>query len=360
VVTAPKLRAAVLGATGIVGQRLVGLLADHPWFELAAVAGSERSCGRVYGETLRWLAVEPLPDATAALEVVGVTPPLPVDVAFSALDAGVARDVEPAWAATGVPVVSNASALRMSPGVPLLVPEVNAEHLALLRGAGSRFVVTNPNCAVAGLVMALAPLNCFFGVESVHVTTLQAVSGAGYPGVASLDILANVLPGIAGEEEKLERETTRILGTLNDGAVTPAPFTVSAQTFRVPVPDGHLLSVATRLVQRPSLGEAREAMERFGRTARLDLPSSPAQVLRVFNDDASPQPRLHAGLGGGMTVSVGRLRFSPSGDLRFVVLVHNTMRGAAGAALLNAELLAVRGLLSGGRYAGEGTRRSER
>jgi aspartate-semialdehyde dehydrogenase len=338
-------RAAVLGATGVVGQRLVSLLATHPWFEIAVLAGSQRSRGKAYGDTVHWLASESPPAALAALPVVGPLPPQPVDVAFSALDAAVAREVEPAWAAAGVPVVSNASALRMASDVPLLIPEVNAGHLALVAGRGSGFVVTNPNCAVSGLAIAVAPLYRTFGVEALHVTTLQAVSGAGYPGVAALDILGNVLPGIVGEEEKIEREPAKILGDVVDGVVRPARFTVSAQTFRVPVVDGHLLSVALRLARAVEVDEARDAMERFGSGARLDLPSSPDRVLEVLDGDAAPQPRLHAGRGRGMTVSVGRLRRSPGNELRLVALVHNTMRGAAGAALLNAELLAARGLL---------------
>lgn len=354
-----RLRAAVLGATGVVGQKLVRLLTDHPWFEATVLAASERSVGRRYGDVARWLDDEPLPPAAAAVEVSPVEPRDDVDVAFSALDAGVARTVEPAWAAAGVPVVSNASAFRTADHVPLLIPEVNADHLSLLAGRDGGFIVTNPNCATVGLTLVLAPLQRAFGVESVAVTTLQAVSGAGYPGVPALEILANALPTIPGEEAKLEEEAARILGAVDGGRVRPAPLTVSAQTFRVPVVNGHLLSLSLRLRRDVPVGEARDALLRFADEARLDLPSSPPRVLQVFDDDAAPQPRRHSGLGGGMTVSVGRLRRCPVNHLRCVVLVHNTMRGAAGAALLNAELLAAEGLL-GDRAAGDGPRRVAR
>jgi len=338
-----RLRAAVLGATGVVGQKIVSRLAGHPWFELVHVAASERSAGRCYGAAVHWLDERPLPQAAAGLPVAEAGEVAPVDVAFSALDAATARRVEPRWAAAGVPVVSNASALRMEPGVPLLVPEVNATHLDGLRRNGPGFVVTNPNCSTVGLVAALKPLADTFGIARVHVTTLQAVSGAGWPGLSALDILGNAIPWIDGEEEKLVRETGKILG---DGLL-PAAFPVSAQTCRVPVLDGHLLSIAVTLRGSVSEAEARSALAEWGEAARLDLPSSPGAALHVFDDGPFPQPRLHAALGGGMTVSVGRVRRCAAGDLRMVALVHNTERGAAGAALLNAELLASRGLLGG-------------
>lgn len=336
-----RLRAAVLGATGVVGQKIVGRLADHPWFDLIHVAASERSAGRSYGAAVHWLDERPLPSDAADLDVAEAGEVAQVDVAFSALDAATARRVEPRWAAAGVPVVSNASALRMEPGVPLLVPEVNADHLGDARSDASGYVVTNPNCSTVGLVMALKPLADSFGIARVHVTTLQAVSGAGWPGLAALDILGNAIPWIDGEEEKLVRETGKILG---DGNV-PAPFPVSAQACRVPVLDGHLLSIAVTLRRSVSEAEARGVLAEWGEVARLDLPSSPGSVLRVFDDGPFPQPRPHARLGDGMTVSVGRVRRCAAGDLRLVALVHNTERGAAGAALLNAELLASRGLL---------------
>jgi len=340
-----RFRAAVLGATGVVGQELVRLLEDHPWFELAVVAASPRTAGQPYGQAVHWLADEPLGSRVARMEVAPASELAAVDVVFSALDARVAREIEPLWRNAGVPVVSNASAFRWDPRAPLLVPEVNEDHLELVREAGQGFVVTNPNCATAGLVLALAPLHRRFGVVSVALTTLQAVSGAGYPGVASLDILDNVLPLIPGEEPKLETEATRILGELGPQGVEPAPITISAQSIRVPVTSGHLLSLSIRTRSPVDPGEAREALEAFGRSARRDLPTSPDRVLRVFGEGPVPQPRRHAGLGGGMTVSVGRLRRCAVADLRCVVLVHNTMRGAAGAALLNAELLAAEGLL---------------
>jgi len=340
-----RLRAAVLGATGVVGQKLVARLANHPWFEPVHLAASERSAGRRYGEAVHWLDHRPLPEAAAGLRVAEVGDAASVDVAFSALDAATARRVEPLWAAAGVPVVSNASALRLEPGVPLLVPEVNAAHLDGLAGTGPGFVVTNPNCSTVGLVLALKPLADAFGVGRVHVTTLQAVSGAGWPGLPAMDILGNAIPWIDGEEAKLASETAKILG---DG-LRPASFAVSAQTFRVPVLDGHLLAIAVALDRAASETEVREALTAFARSARLDLPSSPDRPLHLFADGPFPQPRLHAALGSGMTVSVGRVRRCPAGDLRLVALVHNTERGAAGAALLNAELLAARGRLGGER-----------
>jgi len=342
---APRLKVAVLGATGIVGQRLVALLERHPWFEPVILAASARSAGRPYGEAVHWSLETPMPRFAQTAPVAPAGKPCEVDVAFSALEAEAAREIEPLWAAAGVPVVSNAGAFRMEQNVPLLVPEVNAGHLELVRGSGEGFVVTNPNCATTGLVLALAPLHRAFGVERVTVTTLQAISGAGYPGVAAMDILGNVLPGIPGEEAKLEREAAKILGKVEHGAVKPAPITVSAQTFRVPVAEGHLLSLSVRLGRRTTVAEARDVLEVFGRSALPHLPSSPARCLRLFEGESAPQPRRHVGLGSGMTVSIGRLRPCPVQDLRLVALVHNTLRGAAGGALLNAELLAAEGLL---------------
>lgn len=341
----PRLRAAVAGATGVVGQHLVSRLSRHPWFELTAVAASERSAGRPYGEAVHWGLADPPPPAAAGLPVVAVEQLPPVEVVFSALDPAAARNGEAVLAARGLMVVSNASAHREHPGVPLLVPEVNPEHLAVLRrtpaGGG---VVTNPNCCVAGLVLALKPLADAFGIESVALTTLQAVSGAGYPGVPSLDALGNVIPLIPGEEEKIARETLAILGRVNGAGVQPLEIPVSVQAIRVPVPDGHTLSVSVGLARRVSVNEVREAMAGFRSPQCAALPSAPESPLVVL-DGAAPQPRLHLGAGDGMAVTVGRLRSCPVQDVRFVALVHNAVRGAAGAALLNGELLAVRGLL---------------
>ncbi len=346
----PRLRAAVLGATGAVGQKLVRLLAAHPWFEISALAASERSAGRPYGEVVHWLEPVALPADLARRAVVPVGSDLPCDLAFSGLDATTAAEAEPRLAAAGVPVVSNAGAFRLDPAVPLLVPEVNAEHSALVGhqswGGGWGMIVTNPNCSVVGLVLALKPLVDAFGLQEVLVTTLQAVSGAGYPGVPSLDILGNVIPTIGGEEAKLESEPRKVFGRLGPAGIEPAGFGLSAQVNRVPVLDGHLLSIAVKLASRVSLAEVAAAFRGFGQPlAGLGLPSAPASPVVFHDSEAAPQPRLHAGLGDGMSVSVGHLRPCGVLDFRFVALVHNTVRGAAGGALLNAELLVRQGLL---------------
>jgi aspartate-semialdehyde dehydrogenase len=345
----------VLGATGAVGQRLVTRLAAHPWFDLVGVAASERSVGKSYGEAVHWLETSSLRSACARLPVRSVEPgpgDESVDVVFSALDAGVAREVEPRWTALGVPVFSNASAFRQDPATPLLVPEVNGDHLDLVGArarAGRGFVVCNPNCSVTGLVLALKPLAEAFGLEAVQVTTMQAVSGAGYPGVPSLDILGNVLPVIAGEDEKLEREPKKILGRILGERIEELPLRISAQANRVPVVDGHVLSVSAALGRRVRAAEVADALRRFSPPAAvLGLPSAPRRPIEVDENDRHPQPRLHADRGGGMTVSVGRVRECAVLDVRFVVLVHNTIRGAAGGALLNAEWATRR--LAGGSF----------
>jgi aspartate-semialdehyde dehydrogenase len=337
----------VLGATGIVGQRLVSLLADHPWFELHVLIGSDRSAGRAYGEVVHWLGPDPLPGRAARMVVQPATPErFEGRLVFSALDARCARELEPRFAAAGCTVISNASAFRDEPQVPLLVPEVNADHTALLAGGGPR-IVTNPNCSTAGLVCALRPLAERFGVEAVAVVTLQAISGAGHPGISALDILGNVVPFIDGEEDKLEREPRKILGRLEDHRVLPADLAISAQVHRVPVVDGHLLAVSARLSEEVPLEDVRRAWLEFGNPlGALDLPLAPRRLLHVHDQPDAPQPRLHAGLERGMAVSIGRLRRCPVLGVRFVVLVHNTMRGAAGGAVLNAELLARQGLLA--------------
>ena len=343
-----KIAACVLGATGPVGQKLVALLARHPLFELVALAASPRSAGKVYGEAVHWLDPAPLPEMAAAMRLQAAVPPLPGNVVFSALDSETAREVEPLFAAAGVPVFSNASAFRTDPHVPILVPEVNPQHLALIdsQGFGPGFIVTNPNCSVAGLVLALKPLADTFGVEAVQVTTLQALSGAGYPGVAALDALGNVIPFIAGEEEKIEQEPAKILGEVVDGQVQLHPLRISAQANRVPVLDGHLLSVSVKLSRTAALAQVRECLQSFrGAAVSQSLPSSPPTPIQLLEDPLHPQPRRASEAGGGMAVRIGRLRRCPVLDVRFVLLVHNTLRGAAGGALLNAELAVAAGLL---------------
>ena len=338
----------MIGATGTVGQRLVRRLHDHPWFELTTLAASSRSAGKAYGEATHWLLPTALPTSIAEMEVRDVHEVDDCDVVFSALGSTTAREIEPLLARRGPMVVSNASALRMHPRVPLLIPEVNPDHLAMLdhQDFGSGGIVTNPNCSTVGLVLSLKPLAEAFGIEAVQVTTLQAISGAGHPGVPSLDILGNTLPLIPGEEEKLETEPQKLLGGVVEGAFSPAVFSVSAQANRVPVVDGHLISVSVKLGREASVEEARSVIEDFrSPVADLHLPSAPRRPVVVADDDSRPQPKLDADREDGMAVTIGRIRSCPVFDLRYVALVHNTERGAAGAAVLNAELLAASGRL---------------
>jgi aspartate-semialdehyde dehydrogenase len=347
-----KIPVGVLGATGAVGQRFVQLLADHPWFDLAVVAASERSAGKRYGEACSWKLDVPMPAAAQALVVQPAEPGFRCDVVFSALDAAVAGPVEEAFAAAGYAVLSNARNHRMADDVPLLVPEVNPDHTALITAQRQRrgwrgFIATNPNCSTATLVLALAPLERRFGLEAVAVTTLQAISGAGYPGLPSLDILGNVIPFIAGEEEKIERETKKILGRLNGESVTPHPVIVSAQTTRVPVVDGHTASVFVTLGSHPDVEEVCEAFRTYrGVPQERGLPSAPAHPTLLVDQEDRPQPRLDVNLERGMASVVGRVRRCELMGYKFIVLGHNTIRGAAGAALLNAELLHSQGLLA--------------
>jgi aspartate-semialdehyde dehydrogenase len=344
-----KVPVAVLGATGTVGQKFVRLLANHPWFEITALAASDQSAGRPYGEVVRWREPVPLPDRLAGMVISRSVPPLPARIAFSALDAEVARDIEQNFARQGAYVVSNTRVHRLDPDVPLVIPEINADHLALIdRQRSARCwpgaILANPNCSTAGLVLALAPLQAAFGVHKVFVSTMQATSGAGYPGVPSLDILGNVVPHIGGEEEKMERETPKILGTMRDGAIEPAPIVVSAHANRVAVVDGHLEAVSVGLGRRATPDEAIAVLRAFQGTERVrSLPSSPASPIEVDARLDRPQPRLDLERGGGMTVTVGRLRPCALLDLRFVLLSHNTIRGAAGAAVQIGELLVAEG-----------------
>jgi aspartate-semialdehyde dehydrogenase len=344
-----KYRVGILGATGAVGQKFVEVLDGHPWFEITALAASERSAGKRYREAVNWIGARSLPPRIAAMEVVAAAPPLPCDFVFSGLDASVAGDLERQFAEAGYPVISNARNYRMHDDVPLLIPEVNPDHTALIEQQqwdGDGFIVTNPNCSTVGLVCALQPLMEAFGVRQVQVTTLQALSGAGYPGVASLDALGNVVPYIGGEEEKMASEPRKLLGRLAQGRVEPAELVISAQCNRVPVLEGHLECVSVKLAQPVSPEDVRKAFENArSPIAGLGLPTAPERHLYVFDDDRFPQPRRHAELGRGMTVSIGRIRRCEVLDVKFVVLVHNTIRGAAGGAVLNAELLAKQGYL---------------
>jgi aspartate-semialdehyde dehydrogenase len=338
----------VLGATGVVGQQFVSRLARHPWFRATWLAASERSEGKAYRTVAPWRLAAPLPSEAADRTVEACVPGRGPKVVFSGLDASVAGDIEAAFAAAGHIVVSNARNFRMDPLVPLLVPEVNADHLGVLpaQRACKKWpgaIVTNPNCSTVVLAMALAPLRRF-DLRAVVVSTMQAVSGAGYPGVPSLDILGNVVPFIGGEEEKIESETLKILGT--DFGRAPHPAAVSAHTNRVPVVDGHTMTVSVGLAANPAPAEVIDALRTFaGRPQDLRLPSAPEPPLVVMSETNRPQPRLDADLGDGMAVAIGRVRRCPVLSARFVALGHNTVRGAAGAAILNAELMQAEGLL---------------
>jgi aspartate-semialdehyde dehydrogenase len=354
-----KLRAGVLGATGMVGQRLVSLLADHPWFELTEVAASERSSGKTYAEAVRWHLDAPIPAGARDLVVRSLNPSLECDFVFSALDSSVAGEAEEDFARAGYPVVSNSRNHRMDPDVPLLIPEVNAAHLDAIplqqknRGYETGFIVTNPNCSTAGLVLVLKPLAEAFGLEKIFVVTLQAISGAGYPGVASVDIQGNVVPFISGEEEKMEAEPQKLLGKWNGERFVDAGLGISAHCNRVPVIDGHLECVSVSLKKIASLNEVREALREFEVSSELAaLPSAVRNPIVVLDDQDRPQPRRDVNAGNGMAAVVGRVRECPLLDVKLTLLSHNLVRGAAGAALLNAELLAARGFLN--REAKEG------
>lgn len=347
-----KISVGILGATGVVGQRFVQLLENHPWFEVTWLGASERSAGLQYKEAARWRLKTEMPRALQDMPVSAADPENAPKVIFSALDATFAADLEPRFANAGRAVISNSSAFRMQADVPLTIPEVNPSHLRLLECQPSRrksggFIVTNPNCSATGLVMALAPLQKAFGIEQVFAVTMQAVSGAGYPGVASLDILGNVIPFIAKEEEKMETESRKLLGELNGTGVTAADFRISAQCNRVPVEDGHTESVSVKFKRRPEKAALEAAFESFtGLPQELRLPSAPEFPLLLFRNPDRPQPGLDVNCGAGMSVAVGRLRPCGLLDWKFTVLSHNTIRGAAGGALLNAELLKVQGYLN--------------
>jgi aspartate-semialdehyde dehydrogenase len=341
----------VLGATGAVGQRFIQLLANHPWFEVTEVAASDRSAGKTYAEAATWRLPGAPPDRVASLTVKGLEAKFSSKVLFSGLDASVAGEAETALAERGHAVVTNSRNHRNDPDVPLLIPEVNPNHLDALevqrKRTGGGYIVTNPNCSVVGLAMAMAPLERAFGITEVVVVTLQALSGAGYPGVASLDIADNVIPFIGGgEEEKIASEPLKILGTFAKGAFENAPIRISVSVHRVAVVDGHTMAVFLRFRKRPTAAEASRALEAFrGEPQERELPSAPRQPIHLLTANDRPQPRLDRDREGGMAVSVGRVRDDVLFDLKLEALVHNTIRGAAGIAILNAELLQARGLL---------------
>src|SRR5712692_2516018 len=347
-----KWKAGVLGATGMVGQRLVQMLGNHPWFDLTEVAASERSSGKTYAEAVCWHLDAPIPDVARGLVVKGLETNLDCDFVFSALDSSVAGPAEEDFARAGYPVVSNSRNHRMDPDVPLLIPEVNAAHLDVIprqqknRGYDTGFIVTNPNCSTAGLVLVLKPLTDAFGLEKIFVVTLQAISGAGYPGVPAMDIQGNVVPFISGEEEKMEAEPQKLLGKWDGSRFVDAGIGLSAHCNRVPVVDGHLECVSIGLKKIASLDEVREALRNFEVDAELaSLPTALKNPVVVLDEENRPQPRRDVHAGNGMAAVVGRIRECPLLDVKLTLLSHNLVRGAAGAALLNAEVLAARGFL---------------
>ena len=344
----------VLGATGMVGQRYIQLLENHPWFEVTWLAASDRSSGKPYGVAAKWRLDTPLPERIAKMTVAPAEPEGAPKIIFASVDSDVAREMEPKFAAAGCAVISNSSAFRMAANVPLVIPEVNADHLHLIeeqpwRRDSGGYIVTNPNCSTIGLVMALKPIEERFGIEQIFATTMQAVSGAGYPGVASMDILDNVVPLIGGEEEKMEAETLKLLGSLKGQTVTPLPARVTAHCNRVQVVDGHTECVSIKLGKKLGKLATREdilaAWAEFKPLAGLGLPFAPEQPVEWNGQNDRPQPRLDRNRGNGMTVTVGRLRQCNVLDWKFVLLSHNTVRGAAGATILNAEMLASLGKL---------------
>jgi len=340
----------ILGATGMVGQRYIQLLENHPWFEVAWLAASDRSSGKPYGEAAKWRLDTPLPERIANMTVAAADPEGAPKTIFASVDAAIAREMEPRFAAAGCAVLSNSSAFRMAPNVPLVIPEINAEHLHLIEEQPSRkqsggYMVTNPNCSTIGLVMALKPLQDRFGIEQIFVTTMQAISGAGYPGVASMDIVDNVVPYIGNEEEKMEEETLKLLGKLEGHAVTPLAARISASCNRVAVVDGHTESVSIKLKKPATKEEILAAWAEFNPLAGQGLPTAPEPPVVWVPQADRPQPRLDRNRGKGMAVTVGRLRPCGLLDWKFTALSHNTIRGAAGATILNAELLASLGKL---------------
>lgn len=347
-----KIKVAVLGATGAVGQRFVQLLDQHPWFEVTALTGSDRTVGQKYGDACRWVLDAPMPGYAREMTIAPTAPGLDAALAFSALPGDQAKELEPAFAAAGHGVCSNASAYRMHADVPLLIPEVNPDHTALIkvqqRNRGwSGFIATNPNCTSTGFTIAFRPLLDQFGIRKAFVVSMQALSGAGYPGVASLDAVDNVIPYIGGEEPKVETEPLKMLGRLEADRVVDAPFKISAHTNRVGVIDGHTVCASIEFDRPIGPQEAAQAMAAFTAPPIVQsLPSAPPCVIEVRSEPDRPQPRRDRDAGGGMTTVVGRVREDPLFHVKFVVLSHNTIRGAAGGSLLNAELLVAQGLVA--------------
>jgi len=342
-----KIPVAILGATGSVGQRFVELLINHPWFEVAELAASDRSAGKKYCEATNWIMQTALPEKYANMIVKKCEPNLDSKIAFSGLDASVAGEIESEFAKNGYYIISNSRNHRFDEDVPLMIPEVNPDHLDLVKAQNYKGgIITNPNCSTIGMVMALKPLYDAFGIEAVNVVTMQAVSGGGYPGVPSLDIIDNVVPFIGGEENKMETEPLKILGKLSGNKIENAQFKISAQCNRVAVIDGHLETVQVNFKKKPSKDEIIKVWKEFKSLPQeLDLPSAPKQPIIYFSEDKYPQPKLHRNIDKGMAAAVGRLRECPLFDYKFIVLSHNTIRGAAGGTILIAELMKAKGYL---------------
>ncbi|MCD6475624.1 MAG: aspartate-semialdehyde dehydrogenase [Anaerolineaceae bacterium] len=346
-----KIPVAILGATGMVGQRFVQLLAHHPLFRITALASSERSVGKVYQDACHWLLEGEIPAEIAEMVVQPVQPSLHTRIVFSALPALIARKVEPAFAEAGYIVCSNASAFRYEEDVPVIIPEINHEHTALLKAQHKNrgwkgTLVTSPNCSTTGIAMPLKPLHDAFGINKIFAVTMQAVSGAGYPGLSFLDIEDNVIPFINGEEHKIETETQLLLGKMEGSRRIPADITISAQANRVSVKEGHTISLSISFIQKPSREEIISVMENFkGIEGTPDLPSIPKQILIVRKEEDRPQPRKDRRVNGGMSVAIGRIRECPILDYRMVTVSHNTLRGAASGSILNAELLVAKNLI---------------
>jgi len=346
-----KIPVGVLGATGAVGQKFIKLLENHPWFEVTEVAASERNSGKQYGDAVSWKQVTPVPKNVRTLEIRPCTPELKCRVVFSGLDAAVAGPIEDDFAQAGYVVLSNSKNHRLDEDVPLVIPEVNPEHLGLIpiqrqnRNAKG-YIVTNSNCTTMFLAMALGPIHKTFSIEKVFMVSMQAVSGAGYPGVPSLDILGNVIPFIGGEEEKVEIETRKILGAFNGKTIDLADFPVSAQCNRVAVEDGHTESVSVKLARKTSAQEIAELLRNYsGVPQKLRLPSAPEEPFIIMEAQDRPQPRFDVNRANGMATLVGRIRPCSIFDFKFTLMGHNTVRGAAGASILNAELLKAQGML---------------
>jgi aspartate-semialdehyde dehydrogenase len=349
-----NLNVGILGATGAVGQKFIRLLENHPRFTVKALGASERSAGKPYKEAVHWIEPTELPPN---VDNIKVTPCQPkhcqgADFVFSGLDSSVAGEIEQDFAKAGIPVISNAKNYRMNESVPLLIPEINPDHAALIKTQtfdkeGNGWIVTNPNCSTVALAMSLKPLHDAFGLKSIVVTTMQSISGGGYPGVPSLDITANVVPFIGGEENKIQTESNKLLGTFENDSINHADFTIQATATRVPTIAGHLVSVSANLKNKPSnIDDAKKAFTDWeSPIAHLDLPSSPKNPIRFYEEQRFPQPRLHASRENGMQAAVGRLRAGTVLDIGYVSMAHNTIRGAAGGAILNAELLAEKGYL---------------